>query len=218
MERMLHDAPEWLQTLYRRLADEDLPGENAQLKMSPSERRRGSFNNLERLNPRRGGVMLLLYPEGNHWYFPLIRRPQYPGVHGGQVSFPGGKLEMDETDLQAALRETEEEIGVPAGEINVLGALSRLYIPPSNFLVSPFVGMVTHKPQFVAEPLEVAEVIEARLDHLLLAEKRKMKAIPTQAKFSIKAPYFDLEGHVVWGATAMMLSEFATILEEAGVV
>ncbi|MGB3181658.1 MAG: CoA pyrophosphatase [Cyclobacteriaceae bacterium] len=214
MDRVPKPEEGWLGRLQTRLYDRKLPGEEAQYRMSPSKRRTGDFTDIERRNPRRGGVMLLLYPDGEHWYFPLIRRPDYPGVHGGQVSFPGGKLEQGENALDAALRETEEEIGVPVQTIQVLGPMSRLYIPPSNFLVSPFVGLLEEKPVFVPEPLEVEDIIHARVDHLLETELRKTTSITTGGGFKITAPYFDLEGHIVWGATAMMLSEFAVLLEE----
>lgn len=214
MESTPNTGTEWLDRLIVRLAEESLPGEEAQFRMSPPVRRKGSFTDTEQRDPRRGGVMLLLYPDGEHWYFPLIRRPDYPGVHGGQVSFPGGKLEQGENALDAALRETEEEIGVPVQTIQVLGPMSRLYIPPSNFLVSPFVGLLEEKPVFVPEPLEVEDIIHARVDHLLETELRKTTSITAGGGYKITAPYFDLEGHIVWGATAMMLSEFAVLLEE----
>ena len=214
MDRVLHSGTDWLDRLIVRLSEESLPGEEAQYKMSPSLRRRGNISEIEQQNPCRGGVMLLLYPDSGHWYFPLIRRPDYPGVHGGQMSFPGGKLEDGENALEAALRETEEEVGVDRHTIQVLGPLSRLYIPPSNFLVSPFVGLLEEKPIFIPEPLEVEEIIHARTDHLLESGRRKTTSIPTSSGLKITAPYFDLEGHVVWGATAMMLSEFASLLEE----
>jgi 8-oxo-dGTP pyrophosphatase MutT (NUDIX family) len=130
--------------------------------------------------------------------------------HSGQISFPGGKLEdSDPSPAFAALRETEEEIGVEMNKVNLLGKLTDLYIPVSNFLVYPFVGFMEEEPVFRRQESEVASIVESPLDHLLTPETRGVTHLSIQNGLTIPdVPYFDVDGHVVWGATAMMLNEF----------
>ena len=163
---------------------------------------------------KHGSVMILLYQDDDTVRFPLIQRPEYPGVHSGQMALPGGKKEEDEDDIQAALRETQEEIGVHAGEIEVIGSLSSFYVFASNFQILPVIGRVNRKPMFIAQEEEVAEIISANIYHLIDDSYHKETDITVGGGFELRAPYFDLEGKVVWGATAMMLNEFKTILKE----
>ncbi len=164
--------------------------------------------------PKKGSVMILLYPDSGTVRFPLIQRPEYPGVHSGQMALPGGKQEIGENEIEAALRETEEEIGVKQTEVEVVGTLSSFYVFASNFQIQPVVGMVTSKPKFVAQESEVAEIVKADLLHLMDEKFRKEKIVMPRAGFELRAPYFDLEGKTVWGATAMMLNEFKMIVKE----
>ena len=118
-----------------------LPGEEAQYRMAPSYRPRLTTAEIELLHPRVSGVMLLLYEKHGLLNIVFTQRKQYEGVHSGQMSFPGGKKDLSDVDLlQTALRETKEEIGVGEEKIEIIGKLSELYIPPSNFLVYPVVG------------------------------------------------------------------------------
>jgi 8-oxo-dGTP pyrophosphatase MutT (NUDIX family) len=159
--------------------------------------------------PRVGGVLLLLYPHQDATHLVLTRRRNDLNSHAGQISFPGGRREPGETAVQAALRETEEEIGVQTGVISVLGELTNIYIPPSDFEVHPFVGWVNggKRPSFMPEPREVAEILEVPLAHLLDPDTREVGPIAVRGA-TYTVPYYNFNGHKVWGATAIMLSEF----------
>lgn len=196
----------------RELLTQPLPGLGAQAHMAPVERvRRAALD--PPADAREGAVLILLYPGAEEWQVPLILRPVYEGVHSGQVALPGGKAEPEDKDLvDTALRETEEEIGVARDSIEVLGSLSRLYIPPSNFLVNPVVGFVRELPAFRPDPTEVSGVIEAPVRHFLEDAYRAEKDILVRGTMRIKVPCFVIGGHVVWGATAMMMSEFSEII------
>jgi len=187
---------------------ETLPGMSAQELMMPVESTRARFD-LNKQDVNRGGVLILLYPKNGTIYLPLTQRHDYGGVHGGQVSLPGGKLEDGDDDIvETALRETYEEIGVDQRDINVIGRLTDLYIPPSNFRVTPVIGYLNQEPLFKIDSHEVKELIESPLNELLDESRRKRKDIPIRKGMRINAPYFDVNGKVVWGATAMILSEF----------
>ncbi len=158
---------------------------------------------------RVGGVLLLLYCYQQTMHVVLTRRRDDMRSHAGQISFPGGRQEPNETAVQAALRETEEEVGVPVTAVSILGELTSIYIPPSDFEVHPFVGWVEggKRPIFVPEPNEVAEILEVPLPHLFDPSTREVGPIPVrEATYTV--PYYNVEGHKVWGATAIMLSEF----------
>ncbi|GGZ16345.1 coenzyme A pyrophosphatase [Echinicola pacifica] len=189
-----------------------LPGREGQLVMAPKPVDEARFGGEEQVNARKGAVMILFYEDQNKFFFPLIKRPEYDGTHAGQMALPGGKVEPEDGSLsQTALRETEEEIGVKASDIEVIGALSQLYIPPSNFLVSPFIGLIRHKPLFIPDPREVAAVVPCDFDVLIDQDYHKSTMIKVNPGFSLKAPYFDINKEVVWGATAMMLGELVSI-------
>ncbi len=159
-------------------------------------------------NPRQGAVLLLLYDDQEQVHFVLTRRREDLPSHAGQVSFPGGRREAGESLRQAALRESYEEIGIDPQKITILGRLAPLYVAPSDFEVHPFVGWYPEKPAFVPQLSEVAEIIEAPLARLLDNRARR-EEVWQRNGLAVQVPYFDIEGHKVWGATAMMLSEFA---------
>ncbi len=202
--------------LHNRLGS-NLPGIEAHRKAMPADRDPGSRYEFDKLkNPRKSGVLILLYPEASEVHFPLMLRQEYGGVHSGQVSLPGGRIEEQDSSLiQTALRETEEEIGVPAGEVEVIGELSQLYIPPSNYLVYPVIGYVRQKPVFQKDPREVKELFAVSLNQLLDDSYLKITDIPVRNEVFKNIPYFHFSDKIVWGATAMILSEFAQILREA---
>lgn len=170
-----------------------------------------------KLPPRPGGVIVLLYEDDGIVRFPLIRRPDYPGAHGGQVSLPGGKAEAGEDAIQAALRECEEEIGVDSRRINVLGHLSNFLVVPSNYLVTPVIASIDHKPVFRPDPFEVSRIFHARLTDITAEDAIREKEIVAAGKYRMVAPHFEIENEIVWGATAMMLNEFRVVLSD-GVV
>ncbi len=168
------------------------------------------------LPPRPGSVLILLYQDGDQIRFPLTIRPDYTGTHGGQISFPGGKAEAGEDDIETALREGEEEIGINRKDINVIGRLSQFFVIPSNFMVTPVVAFAERKPTFEADPVEVFRIIEGNLDDLVREDAIRTKEIMAAKLYPMMAPHFEIEGEVVWGATAMMLNEFRLVLKSLG--
>ena len=191
----------------------DLPGSEAQFKMASSFRFTPEYIEEQRPKARYGSVMVLLFPVDNIIHTVLTLRTSYKGVHSGQVSFPGGKRDEADPDLVVtALRETWEEVGVPDYDISVIGSLTELYIPASNFIVTPYIGVVNDRPEFHANRREVEKIIETPLSILLDDSIRKQTKIKINDDLVIDAPYFDIDNQVVWGATAMMLSELAEII------
>jgi 8-oxo-dGTP pyrophosphatase MutT (NUDIX family) len=194
-----------------------LPGVAGQKKMAPQPRPKERSRWPEPENCREAGVLLFLYPHATNGQAPelhlvLIRRPDYEGVHGGQISFPGGQREAEESLQATALRETKEELGVPPDTLEIIGRLSPLYTPPSNFCIYPFVGYRADRPSFRPNPYEVAAILELPLSHLLNPAVRKEELWDFARGGERRIPFFDVFGHKVWGATAMMLSEFVTVL------
>lgn len=164
--------------------------------------------------PRAGGVIILLYEDEGIVRFPLIRRADYPGAHGGQVSLPGGKAEAGEDAIQAALRECEEEIGVDRKLINVLGKLSNFLVIPSNFLVTPVIASIEEKPVFIPDAFEVSRILHAKLTDVTSEDAIRETEILAAGKYRMMAPHFEVENEIVWGATAMMLNEFRVMLAD----
>ena len=187
-----------------------LPGKAAQYRMAPQLRSEESYDT-PRPDARRGGVLALFYPQSDCLYLPLILRPTYVGVHSGQVGFPGGGFDPLDTDLTAtALREAYEEIGVHPSEVTVLGHLTPLYVFASNYLVLPAVGWIDYRPDFRPDPYEVAQIIETPLLDLLDATNRRSEQWTLRGSVT-KVPFYAIQGHTIWGATAMMLSELLAL-------
>ncbi len=194
-----------------------LPGEASQFKMSPPfrvellKRQKAAIK-----NPKRAGVLALFYPDENQvTKLILILRKTYNGVHSAQVGFPGGKLEaQDDSYEMAAVRETYEEVGVPIQDIEVLKSLTEVYIPPSNFYVSPFIGICRSTPKFIKEESEVEALIEVSLVHFMDDAALISKIVKTSYSVKVEVPAYKLNGYIVWGATAMMLSEIKDLLKQ----
>jgi 8-oxo-dGTP pyrophosphatase MutT (NUDIX family) len=184
------------------LLNQKLPGEKAQLRMAPTFR--GHLTSVG--NPIEAAVLVLFYPSDGKSQLVFIKRNEYDGPHSAQVSFPGGAREAGDLNLEeTSLRETREELGV-SGQIEVLGALTPLHIPVSNFMVYPFVGWMEERPAFHPDPSEVQYVIEVPLRDLLDPSSRDSETMYHHEQ-SIEAPFFRVENEKIWGATAMMLSE-----------
>ncbi len=191
-----------------------LPGLKAQLQMSPNVKGIKEKYVTPREDARKSGVLILLYKDENDVLkFPLIKRASYNGAHSGQISLPGGKMEEGENYEQTALRETEEEIGVPSNDIITLGYLTKFYVWVSNFIVQPVIGYIDYIPDFKPDLHEVEDVIPASLSDFIDDQKVERKIIRTSKGYEIDAPFYNIEEQVVWGATAMMLSEFREILK-----
>ena len=205
---------EFITKLDKRLQS-PLPGEKAQLLMGSDIRMNDFvFKQIDDTS-KKSGVMILLYPNQKCIYSVFIKRTEYNGTHSGQIALPGGKFEVcDENLVNTALRETSEEIGIDSSKIQILGQLTKLFIPPSNYIVYPSVGYITSKPCFIPEKTEVEKIIEYDISYLLKKEIIKIKEFKIKTGFTFNAPYFDIHGQVVWGATAMIISEFVEILKE----
>ena len=194
---------------------EDLPGREAQFRMA----NRNKVKRMQDINtpPDAGkaSILILFYPYEINTRIVFMKRSEYDGVHSGQISFPGGRKEpSDRDDVHTALRESHEEIGVPEENVKVLGKLTKLYIPPSNFLVTPVVGCTENRPDFIPDPDEVAEIIEVDVDTLLSEKIMKNTRIQVGAGFQITAPAFCPDDYVIWGATAMILNELLVLIRD----
>ena len=159
-------------------------------------------------------VLIVLYPEQNDLGFVLIQRNSYEGVHSDQIGLPGGRQENGETFLETALRETNEELGINPDQINVLGNLTPIYIPPSDYHVHPFVGYMKQRPTLIPDPREVAAVIETSVSELLDETLKSEHDVSVQG-LKLNVPYYDIQGHKCWGATAIMLAEFEGRIRQA---
>ena len=186
-----------------------LPGPAAQYKMAPElrlENHHGFYRN--------AAVMILLYIRAGSWHTVLMKRPEYAGAHSNQISLPGGKHEAGDADLNAtALREIREETGIDDSLIRILGQLSRLHIPVSGIEVLPVVGYYPLEPDFQPDPAEVAYLIETPVEQLLDPENCREKLRPLMCRL-VRVPYFQIGKEQVWGATAMILSEFLEVVRK----
>lgn len=194
-----------------------LPGLQSHLKMSPAHRAQELLEmQTNRHLARQSAVLILLYPVKQKLKTVFIKRSEYEGVHSGQIAFPGGKKEdLDKTFVETALRETLEEIGVEASKIEIIGQLSDLFIPPSNFLVQVFVGYCTEKPVYILDKKEVQSTIEVDMDEFYNEENIREKEFGSNSLgLKIKAPYFKVNKIEIWGATAMIVSELMDVLKK----
>ncbi len=195
------------------LALSDFDAQTAQLRMAPTTRPMLRADD-QANGPKLAAVLILLYPVESELKFALMRRTEYPGAHSGQISLPGGSAEPGETWVQTALRETCEEFGV-CDAVDVLGALTPLYVPPSDFEIHPVVGALPERPVWQPDPREVAEILEVPLSHLLDDQYKQFGDWTLGSGRAARVPYYHLCGQTVWGATAIILSEFEHRLRAA---
>ena len=199
---------------FKSAIESGLPGEKSHELLMPLNRPFTSSILKSEITYRDCAVGVILYPKSNSIYCILIKRQKYEGIHSAQISFPGGKKDEDDKDLEfTARRECSEEINFPIEKGNLIGRLSKVYIPISKFMVRPYIFMVDSLPPLVPNPLEVESIITFDIFTLMnetIVKKTDMKFSNGMKRKNI--PYFDIEGHIVWGATAMMLSELKTII------
>ena len=198
-----------------KLKETPLGGLDSQFKMAPTVRKQYSLKHIEAQNPKESAVLALLYPDSNNQtYILLMLRASYDGAHSAQISFPGGKKELTDTDLKStALRETKEEVGIPENDIYIVRELSKTYIPPSNFWVSPFLAICKKTPTFILNH-EVEKSIEVAVSDLINDNSIISKKMSTSYMKNIDVPCFKLNNYIVWGATAMILSEIKDLIAE----
>ena len=195
----------------------NLPGLSSQVKMSPPYRLELMERQKEAIKTaKNAGVLALFYPDKTQTTnLVLILRRTYKGVHSAQVGFPGGKFETDDLSLEhTALRETYEEIGVPINDMTIIKEMTSMYIPPSNFNVHPFIGFTKKTPEFLKQDDEVEDLIEVTLSHFIDDSIVISTSVPTSYNINVEVPAFQLNGHIVWGATAMILSELKDLLKK----
>lgn len=195
-----------------------LPGMQVHLRMTSNRRLREMMDFSKQDHAVKSSVLILLYPGRgkSEPTFVVTLRPTYKGIHSGQISLPGGRFELkDENLVETALRETKEEIGMNPEEVTIIGQLTELFIPPSNYIVQPFVGYTLSCPVFHPQMAEVEKIIEIPVGHLL-DEKNVVQKEISAGGFQFTAPAFDINGATIWGATAMILDEFKEIVLRSG--
>lgn len=199
-----------------KITKETLPATDAHLIMAPPERAE-VIRNIDKstYNPREAAVLMLFYPRNEQTNLALILRNSYNGVHSSQIAFPGGKVEtFDRSLCQTALRETHEEIGISPSNINIVRAFTELFIPPSNFIVHPFLGFSNDELIFNPDPSEVAGLIEFPISDFLADANVVQNKMATAYSDSVVVPTFKVGDQFVWGATAMIMSELKEVLKK----
>lgn len=206
-------ADEFL-TYLKKCLKRKLPGRSAHSQMAPESRIIPEAEVYENNKPRESSVLIPLYYSAGQWQVSFIKRPEYDGVHSGQISFPGGGTEKQDHSVEdTALREAYEEVNIQRETVYIVGRISPLYIPPSNYIVWPVVGLLSERPDYIPQPSEVDKIIEVPLVEFLKPENRIVQDFPSGPRSSIKAPCYSMAGNIIWGATAMIMNEFLTLLK-----
>ncbi|AZB30535.1 MULTISPECIES: NUDIX hydrolase [Chryseobacterium] len=201
--------------LLRKIKNAELAGDNAHGIFSPPSRPVFTYDQVLEKNPKFAAVNIVLYLKDNEWYFPLIvRSTNERDRHSGQISLPGGKREeLDKDFAETAIRETSEEIGIEKHYVRMIRELSPIYIPPSNFYVYPFISYTKKNPEFILQQSEAVEVIEFPITSFLnLPDSPEIMALPGAGGHEV--PVINFNGYIIWGATAMILSEFSQLIKK----
>lgn len=192
-----------------------LPGTSSHLKMVSLERKEMIRNEYGNHDTKKAGVLILFYPVIEKPHLIFIERAIYGGIHSGQISFPGGQFEtQDKSLIQTALRETEEEIGIKETSVTTIGNLSHIYIQPSNFYVLPVVAYLNDIPDFIIDKKEVSKVLNFSWEQLTDKNNIINTDIPVRGTILKDVPCFQINNFVIWGATAMMLSELRDVIDQ----
>lgn len=195
----------------KKLQLDNLPGDDAHFEIAPYRKDSFPKGNVE---SKHAAVLILLYPKLEKTFFTLIKRPIYDGSHSGQIAFPGGKVEpSDKNIIHTALREAWEETNIEEEKVDVIGELSKIYIPPSNFFVTPILGISSETPNYKADEREVDQILEIEFSHLFQKERLKEREMILKSGLKFNTPYFDLADEIVWGATAMILNELKLLYQ-----
>lgn len=201
--------------LLRKIKNAELAGDNAHGIFSPPSRPVFTYDQVLEKNPKFAAVNIVLYLKDNEWHFPLIvRSTNERDRHSGQISLPGGKREeLDKDFAETAIRETSEEIGIEKHYVRIIRELSPIYIPPSNFYVYPFISYTKKNPEFILQQSEAVEVIEFSITSFLnLPDSPEIMALPGAGGHEV--PVINFNGYIIWGATAMILSEFSQLIKK----
>jgi len=207
---------DWVQ-IVKSLPFHQLPGLQSQLKMAPAIREAEIRTMGLHKNPKIGSVLILIFPDSKGIaHIALIQRPKNGGIHSGQISFPGGRVENSDADYcSAALRETHEEIGIAPQNVEVIGQLTDLYIPPSNFLVKSFLGISYTTPEFVPHPAEVDQCLMVQLNQFFDRNNISPTHIALPGGYTLSTPCYAIDNLTIWGATAMIISEFVDLASQS---
>lgn len=198
--------------LKKQLNGSALPGAEAQLNMVPVTRREELKRKQPGIEPRQSAVLILFYPVNGAPRIVFIKRPVDGSIHSGQIAFPGGSVEPeDKSHIETALREASEEVNVDPKTVHVIGQLTDLYIPPSNFDVFPVIGYTEKRPEFSGNN-EVDRILEISLSDLLHPDTITTKTIQHRLGKMVDVPCFYVEDEIIWGATAMMLGELLALI------
>jgi len=196
--------------------DKTKPGYSAQKKMAPSNRQKKPAIKYETC--MLSAVLICLYPKSTEWHICFMKRTKDNTVHSGQISFPGGKYEQTDILIQeTAIREAQEEMNIACSGKDIVGILSSLYVPPSNFLIYPVVVCLPKAPEFKPNPFEVDAIIEVKLSDIFNDQAKKIKKID-RGEIQFDIPYYKIDSHQIWGATAMILSELEQMLKKYNLV
>lgn len=207
---MIHSSESFFQNLLK----QNLPGEDAHITMSPPYRGRYTKEQIEKFQPKASAVLLLFHRLSSEWHIVLTERKKYEGVHSGQMSFPGGRRDFNESFLETAVRETKEEIGVENHKFSIVGNLTELYVPPSNFIIYPFVAYSLEHLSFQKEEKEVEEIINVPISFFLDDSNRTLQKVNVAQNMMIEVPAFVYEEKVIWGATAAILAELTQLIKQ----
>ncbi len=202
-------------TQLQKKLQQSLPGKEAQFRMAPSIRIANAPQDEElSKNAKIAAVLILFYFKNQQLHLAFIKRTTYDGVHSGQIAFPGGRYEKTDPDLIfTALREAEEEIGIDASKVHVLGELTKLYVPPSNFVILPVVGYTNEILHFKIQEDEVESVLEVPFADFLKQENKTTEIISHPSITNFEVPCYKIQNEIIWGATAMVMSELLTIIK-----